>query len=296
MSLLDNGSATEQATQDQATQAPVETTNLLDSLSEELRGEKSLSDFKDIDSLAKSYVSAQRMLGSMIKIPTADAGEEQRAAFREKLAQVDGVAMLPTTDEEKAAFFQKLGAPAEAAGYKLEGTDLNNEALNSYKSLAHKLHLTNAQAQELLNFEVQRAESMVSTHNADSQAQREAGLAALKSVYAGDAELNKTIEGAKLGLQAMTNKYGSEFVKALENSGAMNNPIMVEALATAAGALVEGGTILTPEPTLGETKQEIQHKMDELMGNPTFWENTPEGNRLRAKKSELVARLKAAQH
>ena len=62
------------------TSEPVSTPEPVDfrsSLPEDLREEASLADIKDVGSLAKSYVNAQRMLGSSIRIPGQDAGEEQ---------------------------------------------------------------------------------------------------------------------------------------------------------------------------------------------------------------------------
>ena len=68
-----------------------EISNWRDSLAEDLRSEPSLKDFKDINSLAKSHVSAQKMLGGSIRIPGEDASDEARQEFYSKLSNVEGV-------------------------------------------------------------------------------------------------------------------------------------------------------------------------------------------------------------
>jgi hypothetical protein len=69
--------------------------SFIDSLPEDLRSEPSLADFKDLSGLAKSYVSAQKMLGSSVRIPTEEASPEAREEFYSKLQSVPGVVRIP---------------------------------------------------------------------------------------------------------------------------------------------------------------------------------------------------------
>lgn len=80
---------------------------------------KQLSKFKNLDDLAKSYSELEKKLGSSVNIPGEDA-----------------------SDEEKKAFYSKLGVPENAEGYTFG--DENSAHL---KELAFKHNLTRSQAE-----------------------------------------------------------------------------------------------------------------------------------------------------
>ena len=67
-------------------------------LSDEIKADKSLENIKDIESLAKSYVHAQKLVGAD-KIPVPN-----------KFA----------TEKDWDAVYEKLGRPKDATGYKYE--------------------------------------------------------------------------------------------------------------------------------------------------------------------------------
>ena len=103
------------------------------SLSEEIRADKSLENIKDIEGLAKSYVHAQKLVGSD-KIPVPN-----------KYA----------TEQDWDAVYEKLGRPADAEGYKYdlpEDQQIDAEALKSSSSQAHKLGLLPGQANGRVTF------------------------------------------------------------------------------------------------------------------------------------------------
>ena len=64
-----------------------------ESLPEELRNDPTLQNYKDVESLAKTVVHQQKMIGS--RVP------------------------LPKTEEEKAELYGKLGRPEEPAKYEV---------------------------------------------------------------------------------------------------------------------------------------------------------------------------------
>jgi len=89
-------------------------------LSDEIRADKSLENIKDIEGLAKSYVHAQKLVGSD-KIPVPN-----------KFA----------TDKDWDAVYEKLGRPADAAGYKYdlpEDQKIDEASLKNFSDQAHKL-------------------------------------------------------------------------------------------------------------------------------------------------------------
>ena len=102
-------------------------------LSDEIRNEKSLENISDIESLAKGYVHAQRLVGAD-KIPVPN-----------KFA----------TEEDWNKVYEKLGRPKSADEYKFnlpEDKTVDEAALKSFAEQAHKLGLLPGQADGLLNF------------------------------------------------------------------------------------------------------------------------------------------------
>ena len=103
------------------------------SLPEDIRTEKSLETIKDISSLAKSYIHAQKLVGSdKIPIPNKHA-----------------------TEYDWNVVYEKLGRPKSAAEYKLaipQGMAVNEESLNVFKNTSHKLGLLPKQAEGMVAF------------------------------------------------------------------------------------------------------------------------------------------------
>lgn len=106
--------------------------NFQDLIPEEYKGEKSLSNFKDMSDFVKSYLSAQKIVGAD-KIPVPN-----------KFA----------TEEDWKAVFNKLGAPEKPEDYKYnfkEG-EVDQELLSTFNQQAHKLGLLPKQAESLIKF------------------------------------------------------------------------------------------------------------------------------------------------
>lgn len=102
-------------------------TSWLDSVPEEIRGDKSLSTIPDVGTLAKNYVNAQRMIGA------------------------DKVALLGkyATPEEYDQFYSKIGRPDAPTDYKYEideGTDVSDDTVTWASNVFHKAGLTPRQA------------------------------------------------------------------------------------------------------------------------------------------------------
>ena len=106
--------------------------NFQDLIPEEYKGEKSLSNFKDMNDFVKSYLSAQKIVGAD-KIPVPN-----------KFA----------TEDDWKAVFNKLGAPEKPEDYKYnfkEG-EVDQELLSTFNQQAHKLGLLPQQAESLIKF------------------------------------------------------------------------------------------------------------------------------------------------
>jgi len=92
-----------------------------DTLPEALRDAPYLAKAESAEDAVAKLVHAAKLVGTSVRIPGADASEEDRAAFFAKLTEVDGVAQLPLSDDAEGlkSLMAKLGAPEDVAGYKL---------------------------------------------------------------------------------------------------------------------------------------------------------------------------------
>jgi hypothetical protein len=128
--------------------------DILENLPEELRTNETLNNFNDVGALAKSYVEARSMLGNAIRIPSEDAGEEDRARFLEKLVNNAPELMVKpdlSEPEQSEAFYKTIGRPDDPAGYtKPENVKLDTEVENELRNVLHAAGLSDAQFQKVL--------------------------------------------------------------------------------------------------------------------------------------------------
>ena len=122
--------------------------NFQDLIPDEYRGEKSLSNFRDMGDFVKSYLSAQKIVGAD-KIPVPN-----------KFA----------TEDDWKAVFNKLGAPEKPEDYKYnfkEG-EVDKDLLSNFNQQAHKLGLLPQQAESLVRFynELNEGNSVQAEENA----------------------------------------------------------------------------------------------------------------------------------
>lgn len=147
-----------------------EESNWRDSLPEELKESTALKDVKDVASLADQFVNAQSLLGSSIRVPGPDAGEEAVKEFHGKLMEkVPG--LIPTPDPENPevmnSLLKKLGRPDDPAGYEHpDGVDATKMA--DFAKVAHAAGLTKKQYADVLSavsgFAQEKKESASQSH------------------------------------------------------------------------------------------------------------------------------------
>jgi len=256
-------------------EAPVETTATVDTsaefdfkshLSEDLRNDSTIADIKDLDSLVKSYKSAQTMIGASVRIPGEDASDEQRAEFYSKLENVPGVTRLPNPDnaEEVAAFRQKMGAPSDASSYDLglpEGMEV--AGYEHLVEAAAKAGVTNDQLKVLAEAEMNK--NMASQEQ--MVADKEAGEKAINELFGSDKEAR--ITGAKAAARIYAEKFPDQ-VDALLNGPSGNNPALIAMLADLGKSLAESGHAgMKSAAQFGRTPDEAKLKIEEIRNNPS---------------------------
>lgn len=240
--------------------------SFIDQLPEDIRSEACLKDFKDVGSLSKSYVSAQRMLGSSIRIPGEDASQEARQEFYNKLSSVPGIMRAPNEEDPDSinAVLNKLGRPEDPSKYALqapENLQIDGQELEAWNKEAHALGLTQKQyegvlakfigiqGQEIARFE----ETKVQGENA------------LRESWGND--YNNRLAAA----QAVAKTYADRFPDAMEdliNSHHGNNPALLAMMAELAPVFQERGMIGGQSKIqLGLTADEARAKIQEIEGN-----------------------------
>lgn len=233
------------------------------SISEEFRGDDILKDVKSIDDLAKGYIHAQRSMGSMVRIPGEDAGEEQLNAFYSKLEKIPGVVKFD--EEDTSSVYEKLGKPSDVDGYEIKqdlpADTYDSEQLGTFKNLSHELGLNNSQFNKLLEFEQSRMDHMIKSRE-ESRGKAEE---ALKSQWGND--YANRLAGAKAAIETYK-ESNPEAVEALVNSEAGNNPVFLQILSELGKNMQESGhPNLQNSTSYGMTPDDAKAKIEEIIGN-----------------------------
>ena len=261
-----------------------------DSLSEDLKGDSSIQDIKDLDGLVKSYKSAQTMLGSSVRIPSDDASPEAKAEFYSKLADIPGITKLPDSNDPESVnqFYNQLGRPENADGYKLnfeEGVEIDETSLNGFKELAHSIGLTNEQANKLAEFEATRYKD----YNENLAEARQSAESVLKDQWGND--YDNRLSGAKEVMKMYGEKY-PDAVQDLVNGPAGNNPAFLSMLSELYGSLKESGTISPSSSNLnyGMSSEDAKMQIQDIMENSShayFNDSDPNHKEAVSKMSKL---------
>lgn len=233
-------------------------------LSDDIKNEASLVNIKDINSLAKGYVHAQKELGARIRIPSQDASAEVKAEFEKKI-EAAGFVRLPdkSNPESIKAFEAKTGiaAPATAADYVIttpEGAIVDPNAIGQYKEVAKQLNLTQEQAHKLFQFEVARSTGAFNTAKA-------ATTEVLKKEFGADFDSRLT------GARNILEHYKAQFPEAvadIKNNTTGNNPLVIVMAAELARVYQESGLIgVNNSVSFGLTPGEAQSRINEIKGN-----------------------------
>ena len=142
------------------TEQPKVATSWKEAISEEFRQDPNIEKFTEIDALAKSYINATKMIG------------QDKVALPNK----------NSTEDQWNEFYDKVGRPESADKYSLDVKSdlvpLDNGAVKQFAENAHKLGLSNKQAQGVLEFyknsmEGTAQQSKVDTETAQVQAEQQ---------------------------------------------------------------------------------------------------------------------------
>jgi hypothetical protein len=139
-------------------------------LPEALRAEASLASFKDVGSLAQSYVETKKLVGASIRPPGPDASPEVRKEFIDKLQKAaPELIYAPEKADEPVlnALWKRLGKPEKPEEYALDEETAKSVNAEELRALAAKTGLTKGQFAEL-------AKTMAAANTEASKKHREA--------------------------------------------------------------------------------------------------------------------------
>jgi hypothetical protein len=204
----DTGAAPAAGNQIQATSGGQDLVLKLSDLDEKSRDK--LAKFKDGNALAKSYLSLESKLGASITIPGKDA-----------------------SDEERNAFYKRLGRPETKDGYVLDPVFLadkvtkDSEFEDNVKGLAFELNASNDGAKKLHKALVEYANRGA----AKLEEMKEQARQTLRTKdWAGTYDKNISL------VQSVIKKFGDTEMVQYLNSGPGNDPAMLKFLAKVAKA------------------------------------------------------------
>jgi hypothetical protein len=222
-------------------------TDFLATLPEDIRGDTSLKDIRDLAGLAKGYVNAQRMVGyDKVAIP----GEK-------------------ATPDEFNAFYTKLGRPEKPEGYKLPEVKADNvfqppkELVTGFTAKAHELGISQKQAEGLFSWYLGQGNSSIEKLNTDLATTRDAGVAELKKEFgaAFDTKVN-------IARDAVRSLGDEAFVQFLDTSRLGDHPSMIRVFAKIGEMLKEEGTLKGTGTGSAMSPDEAKARIAEFNSNP----------------------------
>ena len=243
---------------------------LSDVLSEDMIAQGNLKDFKSVEDLAKSYVSAQGMLGHSVRIPTEESPPEIRQQFLDKIKDYPDVMLKPKTDAELLSIMDKLGRPETAEGYSvsvpselISSDDYVSQKLSSFKELAHKIGLTDAQSKALQDMEMSDRAAQFE----QLKTSKEEGMRTLHKQWGPD--YDPRLQAAKITRDQYAEKYPEQMALLIQQNG--NNPALAQMMADLALSKQEEGVIGQPRIDFGDTPTQADSKIQKLLRDKDFY-------------------------
>lgn len=240
--------------------------NWKDALPEEFRKEAMLEHVKDVPTLVKNYVNAQKMIG------------------KDKVVIPDP--KFATQDDYKA-FYQKLGMPADIKDFKVElpkDSEFDQEFVGEFTKAAMENGILPGQANKLLSWYAAQEKQFAEKVQGEQMAKIQKDMADYKTKV-GAAFPKKVLYANK----ALEKFGGPELMKAFGSNPALGaDPRFIEMLANI-GQQVFGEDVFQGEGGGGGglTPAEARSKRNEIMGN----QQHPYWNAAHPKHQEAVAEV-----
>jgi len=211
-----------------------------DNLPEELKNEPTLENYKDVESLAKTVVHQQKMMGN--RIP------------------------MPKTDEERAELYEKLGRPKDAAEYAVDIPETHQqyfkeESMGEFKNVAHKIGLNNDQVKALVDYQVEQINNELQLQGSGLDVQRTEVEKNLKQEWGFD--YDKNLRSAQRALHV----YGDDDIKELMNTEMGNHPAVIKMFSRLGKEITEDMAQNTQNNSLSVSPLDAKSEIQQIMAN-----------------------------
>lgn len=242
---------------------------LQDLLPDTLKSDPHLSRIKDIDALAKNVVDSQKFISQSVRIPGEDA-----------------------TEEERAAFYTKLGRPEKAEEYTLElkpeyvekGVKVDDAQQQWYKDVALKANLTKEQANIVFESYVDKEVAAATDQQVSQTEKATKTINELKGIWRSEYNDNINLINSNL------DKFFPADVQAeLRSKGLFADSAFIQSMlgltkkVTGSNMFIEGGSTANQPNTL----QALEAKRRELMTSPDRRQRKTEEFELNKQIAEL---------
>lgn len=239
-------------------------------LPQELLSEPSLNNINDIETLAKSYVHAQKMVGrDKIAVPGKDADTE-----------------------EWINVFRKLGLPEQKEEYALKPKDtfqLEEDILSAFKDTAFEKGILPSQAQGILEWYQDTLSAQQTAFQDEAALHERKAIESLEQEWGAD--LAHKVETARRGLHQFADESTVQY---LEQKGLQNDPVLVKLFEKVGSALKEGGFKAESVSSFGKSAADLQAEINTILedpGSPAFDNKHPKHASTVAKLEDLHKRL-----
>lgn len=215
-------------------------TNWRDGLPDDLKGMKSIQDFKSVEDLAKAYDHTKSLVGR--KLEDMDA---------ETLKSIDA----------------KLGAPESIEAYDFKpATEQASEMTDWFKKTAFENGLAPEKAKSVFEAYNKLEQEHAERQQVAVQQQNEEWVNSLKKEY-GEA----FDERVAIANKALQHLGGDELANVLAQAGLANHPTVVKALVEAGKPLVEGKFAEDTKPVFSKlSPSEAADKIRTMRADPDF--------------------------
>jgi|TARA_R110000824_G_scaffold10044_2_gene44531 hypothetical protein len=229
------------------------------SLSEDIKDDPSFSKFKDVNSLAASYVNLQSHLG------------------RDKIAK-------PVTDSDWDDVYEFLGRPDSPEKYEIELPDLpdevasqfSDERVSLFKEEAHRLGLNADQVKSLINWQANNINSQHQDYKNTAENSIEQGEFSLRQEWGRAYDQNLSFAH-----KAFAEYGGDELAAKMESSGMGNDPDVLRAFANIAKTTMADKDLAGPSSgnQMALTPEEARAEAATIMSHPAYTDKRhPEHN------------------
>jgi len=179
-------------------------------LPKDLQTDETLTRFKTLGELGKAYRELEGKSGTVITIPGDDA-----------------------TDEERAAYYTKIGRPEKPENYSFEKIELpegydSEEAIQKYRNIAFAQGLTNKQAEAFYKAQMQSVIQNEQDEIAERKAQLETSQKQLRSVFG--AKAGEELVITQRFLKTNADKISPTLMADIEKSGLGNSVPCIQLL------------------------------------------------------------------